>query len=523
MKRLRNLLTIAGIAAFLVFVGTASAAPPPKATPHKIFIEGTNQTPSWMVRVDVDKPDRTYKVDPDDKDRPADQKKSELLRVKVLSEKEGYLYLFNIDPDGNIECLFPNNIQQDNKIEANKEIEIGDGSKFKLRVGTPVGNELIKAIVTKEPLKSAKPGDLIDNKRAAPKEVSAALARKIIVEALTGDPSLADGNDPIEKIRDDYKEKHPDDFKNRAGQFAEHQIEIKTATDTTTKAAEKRVGVFIGISKFQDKSIRALTIPDKDAEKMAAVMKNEGKFDTTYVLTNEKATLANIRAYICEKLVAETRPGDTVMIFWSGHGGRCANTDGSEPDGFDEFLVPYDGSLESNAAVRKTMLLDKTMGRWVQELDGRKVMVVLDTCHSGGFGAVAKGIGEKDEDFVKGLGFADKKKNKWGDIGVDKWTKSHFLATEMSRAKSIGQKDAAVLASSTAKQVSFERRQKDLSVLTYYVVEFVKKNNKTLTLKDVYDGVKDDVRKYVEDTFEGTTQTPVFSDQTVVPPAKFRP
>ena len=45
-------------------------------------------------------------------------------------------------------------------------------------------------------------------------------------------------------------------------------------------------------------------------------------------------------------------PGDTVLIYWAGHGGRCANTDGTQPDGYDEYLVPFDGSLESDAAIK---------------------------------------------------------------------------------------------------------------------------------------------------------------------------
>jgi hypothetical protein len=105
-----------------------------------------------------------------------------------------------------------------------------------------------------------------------------------------------------------------------------------------------------------------------------------------------------------------------------------------------------------------------------------------------------------------------------------KWKEpTHFLADEVSRAKSIGQRDAAVLASSTAKQVSFERRDKTLSVMTYYVVDFVKNSKGQLTLEQVFKGIEKKVPEYVEKEFEGTTQTPVFSDQQVKPPAWVRP
>jgi len=509
MKRLNKLFTIAGIAVAVVLMGAATvqAAKPP--TSHKIFIEGTNQTPDWMIRVDVDHPDRVYKVD-------TDPKKSDVMKVTVVSESDGYLYLFNVDPEGAITCIFPNKIQPNNQIKAKQEVNVGDGKQLVLRVGAPTGKELIKAIVTKEPLKSADPDKLIDSNKPQPREISEDLARHIIIEAITGDAKLADSGDTIEKIRDAFKDKHPAEFKKRSQEYAEHQIEI-TSSNAPAKQVEKRVGLFIGVSDFMDKSIRPLKTAHKDAQAMADIMKKEGpgQFDQTYVLTNKDATLSNIKSYICEKLVQETHPGDTVMIFWSGHGGRCASLDGKA---FDQFLVPYDGSLDTNDSVRRTMLLDKTMARWVQDLDGRKVMVVLDTCHSGGFGALSKGLTEDYKKFIKGV---DVKGN--ADLPADKWNQRHFLADEMARAKGIGQKDAAVLASSTAKQVSFECRDKEFSVMTYYIVDFVKNSKKALTLEDVYNGVKDKVNDYVKDKFDGTEQTPVFSDQTVVPPAKVKP
>jgi len=513
MKAMNRILSIAILTATTIvpsLTGSLRAADKPQANPRKIFVVGTNEAPAWMVRVDVDKTERLYVP-------------GENIKVKVLSEEDGYLYLFNVGPDGSIDCLFPNGFQPDNKITGKQEVVVGD--KFKMGIKAPFGTDLIKAIVTKKPLKSVKAEDLID-KDKSPRTVDEATARRIMVEALTGDPDLAKGDKPIDKIRNDFKEKNGDEYKNRLKEFAEHQVEVITAAKKPDKVAEKRVGLFIGVSDFQDNSIRKLATADKDASKMAEVMRKDCQFETTYLLTNKEATLSNIRTHMVEKLVQDTRPGDTVVIYWSGHGGRCANTDGSSKDGFDEFLVPYDGSLDSNAAVHKSMLLDKTMGRWVQELDGRKVMVILDTCHSGGFGGAAKGLHANEESFVKGLGVADKTKNKWGDIGLEKWSADSnpfFLAPQMSRAKSIGQKDAAVLASSTAKQVSFERKDKELSVMTYCIVNFVKNNRRTLTLKDVFEGVKKDVSDYVQKNFEGTDQTPVFSDQLVEAPAKVRP
>src|SRR5258708_4203056 len=127
------------VAVFGLFAVPAAAELPSK----QIVIQGTNDFPSWMVRVSVDREDRTYKID----DR---------VTIKVKSEKGGYLYLFNVDPEGNVLCLYPNKFQSDNKIEAKTEITIPDpdDTKFRITIGEPVGKELLKAIVTRKPLAS---------------------------------------------------------------------------------------------------------------------------------------------------------------------------------------------------------------------------------------------------------------------------------------------------------------------------------------------------------------------------------
>src|SRR5262245_3190193 len=88
-----------------------------------LTVEGVNETPSFVVRVSVDREDRTYREG------------SEVI-VTVRSEKEGYLYLFDIDVDGDIVCLFPNDYQSNNKIPAQTNITVPDpnDTKFRIRV-----------------------------------------------------------------------------------------------------------------------------------------------------------------------------------------------------------------------------------------------------------------------------------------------------------------------------------------------------------------------------------------------------
>jgi hypothetical protein len=412
-----------------------------------------NEHATFSVRVDVDHPDRVYES-------------GETMQVRVQSEKSGYLYLFYLSADNKLHCLFPNNVQTDNEISANQQIVVPSAqAQFKLRVQPPLGAEILKAIVTLDPVK---PQDLgvksLTKSAATPLSFSA--LKDVAVE-----------------------------LQRRQTIWAEHQVEITTVREKVSQT-QRRLGLFIGISKYQDSRIPSLSICDQDAATMAEMMKRFGKLDDATILTNQNATLSNIKKAICTKLVADSRPGDTVFIFWSGHGARCASTDSRESDGFDEFLVPYDGAVDDIASIRRTMLLDDTLGRWAQDLDGRKLIFIFDACHSAG---VVEG--------QKSLGFFD------STTGIS----DRFLIRKLARTKDLGQKEMAVLASSTAKQISVERREGDLSVMTYYLVELLNQARGGVSIVDGYKYVEEKVPAYIKEKFPGLTQTPVFVDYTTPP------
>src|SRR5437868_8589249 len=99
-------LLAGALAVTLAFSPKADAGDPVKSAKlasayHRLAPEATNEFPTWMVRVAVDRDNHTYKVD-------------ETIKVTVVSEQAGYLYLFNIDGQGEVSCLFPNTYQAKN-------------------------------------------------------------------------------------------------------------------------------------------------------------------------------------------------------------------------------------------------------------------------------------------------------------------------------------------------------------------------------------------------------------------------
>lgn len=414
-----------------------------------------NEQPSFMVRVAVDHEDCIYA-------------EGEEIKVYARSAKSGYLYLFYRNAEGHISCIFPNRVQSENRINKDTTVLVpANNSQFRLRVGSPFGKELLKAIVTSHPIKELDEVGLTDRD-------STSVEDRVILRAL-------------------------DALRRRPHEWAEHDVEMATLAQRRTPRRTKRIGVFIGISEF--KSSRDLSVCHKDAMAMQAAMKEKGKLDESFLLVNREATLSAIENLIRRKLPSITGPSDTIFFFWSGHGGRCPDNDGDEEDGYDEFLVPYDGGGNDIATVRRTMLMDDTFGRWVQELDGRKLIVILDTCCSGGQSANQKGIDGPD-----GIGQLAR-----GGQSFD------FFGGEVDRTKDIGQKETALLASSKPVESSFERLEGDLSVMTYFMVEHIHDHTGSLSLRDAFTYVENRVPSYVRSRVRGHTQTPVLVDYTSPP------
>jgi len=425
-------------------------------TSRDLLVTSRNDRARFLVRVTVDQPDCTYQ-------------EGETLQATVTSGRSGYLYLIYCNAAGKSYCVFPNKIQTENKITAGKPLSIpAPNSQFELTVGGPVfGREVLKAFVSEEPLTKDLPIEQLIASAAAP--VKSETLKELIV-TLRQRPALS---------------------------WAEHSVEITTyaAGDHARAVRHRRVGLFIGVAKYLDKRIRNLNAPGADAQMMAEVMKKFGQLDFAIVLIYENATHENIEAAICKTLKDKTNPDDEVFIFWSGHGGRCTDDNDDEADDLDEYLVPYDGNTASLKDARRTMVMDDEFGRWIQELDGRRILVILDACFSGGQ-ATGKGL---------------------GDAPIAKGKLLDFFDGEFLRAKDLGQKETALMASSRSTQFSYERREGDLSVMTYVLAKLIASGQEQISLQQAYEVLKVDVPKYMKKTFRRNDQAPVLVDHTSAP------
>jgi uncharacterized caspase-like protein len=138
--------------------------------------------------------------------------------------------------------------------------------------------------------------------------------------------------------------------------------------------------VIVGIEDY--KSINDLSYTVDDAEDMSNVLVSYKNWDikNIHLLTDSDASKIDIESAIAN-MVGSAGEDDVCLFFFSGHGSRIPDEDGDEgkSDHYDEVICPYDttGYLEN-------VISDDELGGWLSTCPGN-VVVILDTCMSGGF------------------------------------------------------------------------------------------------------------------------------------------
>lgn len=125
-----------------------------------------------------------------------------------------------------------------------------------------------------------------------------------------------------------------------------------------------------------------------DTRLMDDILRNKFRFDTIEKLLEKDATTKNIIS-VLERLVRDSKSGDTLYIHYSGHGSQIPDgysvSDGynnnvldGEVDRLDEIICPIDLDWRDN------IIRDDDFNRIFSVLEeGVHLTVVLDCCHSG--------------------------------------------------------------------------------------------------------------------------------------------
>lgn len=167
---------------------------------------------------------------------------------------------------------------------------------------------------------------------------------------------------------------------------AERMIRVTDEQDQSATFDGERYAFVIGISEYEDDRIADLGYAAADARAFYdyAVDPDGGGFsrDLARDLIGEEASLKNIWNQV-GWLLGKVSEGDVIVIYFAGHGGQGEDHNADEDDGKDEYLIPVDAS---SSELYSTAIRDDVLGDWLFSFEskGAQVLLVMDSCHSGG-------------------------------------------------------------------------------------------------------------------------------------------
>ena len=135
----------------------------------------------------------------------------------------------------------------------------------------------------------------------------------------------------------------------------------------------------LGINSY--KTVSSLRGCVTDTETIKAMLVEVFTFPEKNVraLTNEQVVKPEVKKQLAW-LFQGAKPGDRVVLHFSGHGSYVADKDGDEDDGRDELIALYDMDFDDP----NSYLLDDELRAWTDtKPKGVELTIVLDNCNSG--------------------------------------------------------------------------------------------------------------------------------------------
>lgn len=167
-----------------------------------------------------------------------------------------------------------------------------------------------------------------------------------------------------------------------AGATGDYELSLARVSSVARTAAASSgsgqiYGIFVGISDYGGRAGN-LSYTDRDARRVQdAMLRATGLTAGNAVLLQNAAATRSAFEDALRRVAARATPADTLVIFFSGHGGRVPRPTGydrADPDGQDESLEFYDQAM-----------LDDELGVLLDRIRAGRQLLVFDSCFSGGF------------------------------------------------------------------------------------------------------------------------------------------
>ena len=251
----------------------------------------------------------------------------------------------------------------------------------------------------------------------------------------------------------------------------------------------QRWAIVVGVGDYQDTSIKKLDYPEADAQYIQKILIRQAGFPSDHVLAliGKDASRENFRLAIKDWLRSRVQKDDLVLFYFSGHGDYVPDDNYDEKDDeVDEALLPYDAQKGKGP----TYIIDDDFNLWFSNIHAKKVIIILDSCYSGEStrGIKSRGL-EHTDARAKG------KRDGMAELASD---------VQINFAACAGDEQA------------YEFPDLKHGVFSFYVGEALSgkadaNKDSKLTMNEVCDYVKREVKNYLENKQGNLRQTPQVS------------
>ncbi len=163
--------------------------------------------------------------------------------------------------------------------------------------------------------------------------------------------------------------------------FDDQQLSTTRTLNVTRLVDKGKIwAVVIGISEYE--RVRPLKYADKDASAFHEYLLQQVGIPQKQVtfLTNDDATLFNLKRTLGTDLKRKAGPQDTVIIYYAGHGAPETDAMSPDGDGLEKYLIPYDADPQDLYSTGLPMREVETIFR---RLSAERVIFITDSCYSG--------------------------------------------------------------------------------------------------------------------------------------------
>jgi|GEM_PF-2471806 hypothetical protein len=258
-------------------------------------------------------------------------------------------------------------------------------------------------------------------------------------------------------------------------------------TSSFQAQAAKRA-LLIAINEYKDPKVVKLDGCVNDGNNIMKVLKENLSFKDSEIryIKNEEATRDRILREFDDWLIDGTAPGDKIFISYSGHGSYIADRNGDETDdASDETLCPYDTD-RTGYSLNRNMIIDDEIGEKLKALEGRLVVMIFDSCHSGTSSrslntSTVRSLSYLDEPASEGLS----SRNALNPGSQTRNSRLYSLSEEIDASKSY----MVFLSATSPHQKAYEIKVKEekYGALNYSFIEASKEKRGDVNLSDIKD------------------------------------